>query len=131
MQQVKKVSPQKAEFPEFSLSRLLKTVFNPQKGEKLCILIDLEDPSEVKDFAFLKNKKYPVQKKAYEVLYQGLKAGVQKELNLGAIDFFAYKMTGGSNLELPETVTAPDGKTVKLDPDICAKYDIIMCVGNY
>ena len=32
-------------FPPFSLSRLLKTVFNPVNNERVCILIDLPDPA--------------------------------------------------------------------------------------
>jgi len=30
-------------------------VFNPKPGERVCILIDLDDPRGVKDFAFLDN----------------------------------------------------------------------------
>ena len=46
-------------FPPFDLVRLLQTVFQPAKGEKTCVLIDLDDPTLVKDFAFLKNPKTP------------------------------------------------------------------------
>ena len=62
-------------YPPFDLSRLLRTVFDPKKGEKLCILIDLENPADVKGFAFLKNDKLPVQKKAYEIFYQRSQKG--------------------------------------------------------
>lgn len=117
-------------FPPFSLSRLLKTVFAPKKGEKLCILIDLKDPLLVIDFAFL-NQQLPIQKKAYEVFYQGLRNGVMNELQLGAVDFFAYSETGGSNLELPKQVVAPNGIYTNLDPDIYSSYDIILCIGTY
>ena len=40
------------EFPEFSLSKLLSTVFEPTFGRKICILIDLPDLAEAKDMAF-------------------------------------------------------------------------------
>jgi aminopeptidase len=127
------VSPSKSapQFPSFSLSRLLRTVFNPQKGEKLCILIDLEDPSQVKDFSFLKNKDLPVQKMGYDIFYQGLRNGVMKELGLAACDLYAYQKTGGSNLELPATATASNGKTANLINDIYPAYDIILCITDY
>ena len=35
-------------FPPFSLSRLLKTVFNPNAGERVAILIDLDDHTKSK-----------------------------------------------------------------------------------
>ena len=34
-------------FPEFSLARLLKTVFEPKPGQRIGILIDLVDPKQV------------------------------------------------------------------------------------
>lgn len=118
-------------FPPFDLMRLLQTVFKPKKREKLCILTDLEDPRDVIDFAFLQNTNLPVQRKAYEVFYQGLHHGIMQKLNLEACDFFAYQMTGGSNLELPNTVTAPNGATLQFIPDIYSFYDIILCIGSY
>jgi len=42
---------------------------------------------------FKKNNN-PVQKKAYDVFYHGLKNGVMQELQLDACDLFAYKTTG-------------------------------------
>lgn len=54
-----------------------------------------------------------------------------KECSLGACDFYAYQKTGGSNLELPETVTAPDGSKKRLDSEIYTNYNIILCIGNY
>lgn len=118
-------------FPPFDLTRLLQTIFKPKKGEKACILIDLEDPQDVIKFAFLKKSNLSSQKKAYEIFYQELLNGVMQKLHLGACDFFAYQMTGGSNLELPETVIAPDGKSLRLDKDIYSSYDIIFCIGTY
>ncbi|HXF28423.1 MAG TPA: hypothetical protein VN457_01115, partial [Chlamydiales bacterium] len=118
-------------FPPFSLSRLLKTVFEPKPGEKVCILIDLKNPSDVINFAFLQNPNCPVQKKAYELFYQGCKTGAMKEFGLAACDFFAYSETGGSNLELPEVVLAPDGTTHRLDPEIYSTYNIILAIGNF
>jgi len=34
-------------FPEFSLSRLLRTVFAPKAGERIDVLIDLPDPKQI------------------------------------------------------------------------------------
>jgi aminopeptidase len=118
-------------FPPFSLSRLLKTVFSPKAGERVAILIDLDDPQEIIDFAFLKNPDLTVQKYAYEVFYQGLKNGVLDELSLTGGDIFAYKITGGSNLDLPDTVIAPDGTQLSLEKDIYPNYNLILCVSTY
>jgi aminopeptidase len=118
-------------FPPFSLSRLLKTVFNPKAGERVAILIDLDDPQEIIDFAFLKNPDLRVQKYAYEVFYQGLKNGVLNELSLTGGDIFAYKITGGSNLDLPDTVIAPDGTQLSFEKDIYLNYNLILCVSTY
>ena len=118
-------------FPPFSLSRLLKTVFNPKAGERVAILIDLDDPQEIIDFAFLKNPDLTVQKYAYEVFYEGLKNGVLDELSLTGGDIFAYKITGGSNLDLPDTAVAPEGTQLSFEKDIYPKYQLILCVSTY
>ena len=54
-------------FPPFSLSRLLRTVFEPKGGERVCILIDLDEPRDVAAFGFLKNPDLSIQRNAYEV----------------------------------------------------------------
>src|SRR5690242_15209504 len=88
-------------FPPFSLSRLLKTVFDPKPGERVAILIDLEDPHDLKGFKFLENPDLTIQRHAYEAFYQTLKHGVLAALELEGGEIFAYKVTGGSNLDLP------------------------------
>lgn len=118
-------------FPPFDLERLLKTVFNPQSGERLCILIDLDQPADIVNLAFLKNKQPSVQKIAYDTFYQALRNGIMQKLHLGACDFFAYKKTGGSNLELPKTAMAPDGSTLDMEKEIYPAYDIILCLTSY
>src|SRR5215471_2255547 len=118
-------------FPPFSLSRLLKTVFNPKAGERVAILIDLDDPQEIIDFAFLKNPDLTVQKYAYEVFYQGLKKGVLNELSLTGGEIFAYEITGGSNLDLPDTAIAPDGSRLSFEKEIYPKYNLILCISTY
>ncbi len=86
-------------FPPFSLSRLLHTVFEPQPGERVAILIDLPDTSEMTDFAFLKNPELTIQAYAYNVFYLGLKNGLLDEFHLQGGEMFAYEPTGGSNLD--------------------------------
>ena len=118
-------------FPPFSLSRLLRTVFEPKGGEKICILIDLDDPKDIGAFSFLKNPDLSIQRNAYEVFYNGLRDGVMNELGLHGGEMFAYKVTGGSNLDLPDEAYAVDGRKLSLEKDIYPNYDIILCISTY
>ena len=118
-------------FPAFDLKNLLQTVFDPIEGCKVCIMIDLDDPQLAQDFAFLKEEGYPVQKKAYEVFYQGLHGGVMEELGLTHGDLFAYKTTGGSNLDLPDTAVDTEGRTIDLAESVYKPYDLILCISDY
>jgi len=121
-------------FPPFSLARLLRTVFNPGAGERVCILIDLPDPAGIKDFAFLKdpnNPAFSIQRNAYNHFYLGLRGGVMQELGLTGGDLFAYQITGGSNLDLPDEAWAPDGRKLSLSRDIYPAYKIILCISSY
>lgn len=118
-------------FPPFSLSRLLRTTFQPKPGERVCILIDLEDPREVTDFGFLNNPDLSIQRHAYEVFYKGLREGVMEELGMTGGDMFAYKITGGSNLDLPDQAFTPDGREVSLENDVYPHYTLILCISTY
>jgi aminopeptidase len=118
-------------FPPFNLQQLLTTVFAPEGGERVAILIDLPDAREVKDFAFLKKPELSIQRYAHDVFYQGLKKTVLAGLKLQGGDFFAYQITGGSNLDLPDEAYAPDGKKLSLEKDIYTNYDIILCISTY
>ncbi len=124
-------SPKTMSFPPFSLSRLLQTVFEPRPGERVAILIDLNDPRDVMDFAFLNNPDYSVQRYAHDVFYKGLHDSVLAELNLTGGDMFAYELTGGSNLDLPDLAVDPDGTELSLDKDIYPNYDLILCISTY
>jgi aminopeptidase len=119
------------QFPPFSLTRLLGTVFAPKLGERLAILIDLPDPRGVKDFAFLQDKSLSIQRLAHDIFYQGLKKGGLVELGLIGGDFFAYQVTGGSNLDLPGTAFAPSGRELNLDGEIYPNFDIILCISTF
>jgi len=118
-------------FPPFSLTRLLNTVFEPKGGERVAILIDLEDPNEVVNFDFLKDPTLTIQKHAYEVFHQGLQKGGLKELKMTGGDFFAYEITGGSNLDLPDLAVTPEGKKVSLEKDVYPNYDLILCISTF
>jgi aminopeptidase len=118
-------------YPEFSLSRLLLNTFKPKPNERICILIDLPDISLVKNWAFLNDDKFSIQRHAYESFYKTLHAEVLAELKLTGGDFFAYKETGGSNLDLPDLAASPDGSELSLKTDVYPKYDIILCISTY
>ena len=121
----------KTKFPDFSLSRLLLNTFKPKENERICILIDLPDISLVKDWAFLNNDNFSIQRHAYDSFYKALHENVMEELQLTGGDFFAYKETGGSNLDLPDLAIAPDGSELSLENDVYPKYDIILCISTY
>jgi hypothetical protein len=118
-------------FPPFSLTRLLRTVFEPQGGERVAILIDLPDPARVRGFEFLKDPALTIQRLAFEVFHQGLKNGGLKELNLKGGDLFAYEITGGSNLDLPDRAVDPEGREISLERDVYPNHDIILCISTY
>ena len=118
-------------FPDFSLSRLLLNTFRPKENERICILIDLPEISLVKDWAFLNNDNFSIQRHAYDSFYKALHENVMGELQLTGGDFFAYKETGGSNLDLPDLAIAPDGSELSLENDVYPKYDIILCISTY
>jgi hypothetical protein len=118
-------------FPPFSLQRLLKTTFDPQPGQRVAVLIDLSDPRDITDFKFLRDESLTIQRKAHDVFYQGLKNGVLEELGLQGGEIYAYEMTGGSNLDLPDEAFAPDGSQLSFEKDIYPNYDLILCVSTY
>ena len=119
------------QFPPFSLSRLLRTVFDPREGERVCILIDLPDPSLFAQRAFLKDPKFTIQRHAVETFQNGLLNGTLAELHLRGGEMYAYKATGGSNLDLPETAWTIDGREVSLVNDVLRNYDIVLCISTY
>ena len=118
-------------FPTFSLTRLLSTVFDPKPGERICILIDLPDPRDITAFRFLDDPALTIQRHAYGVFLHDLHTSTMSVLDLTGGDFFAYEITGGSNLDLPDEAFAPDGKQLSLERDIYPKYDIILCISTY
>jgi hypothetical protein len=125
------VAARSATFPPFSLTRLLRTVFAPTRGERICILIDLQDPRDAEGFRFLQDSQLTIQRIAHDAFYQGLRAGALFELELTGGEMFAFQMTGGSNLDLPETACATDGHERNLVDDVLKQYDIVLCVSTF
>jgi len=118
-------------FPPFSLSRLLSSTFEPKPGQRICVLIDLDDPKDIKDLAFLKDPDLSIQRNAVSYIHDPLHQGVMKELGLTGGEIYAYAVTGGSNLDLPDEAFTPDGTQVSLEKDVYPKYDIILCISTY
>ncbi len=118
-------------FPPFSLSRLLSSTFEPKPGQRICVLIDLDDPKDIKDLAFLKDPDLSIQRNAVSYIHDPLHQGVMKELGLLGGEIYAYAVTGGSNLDLPDEAFTPDGTQVSLEKDVYPKYDIILCISTY
>jgi len=118
-------------FPPFSLASLLKTTFGPKPGQKVCVLIDLENPADVIGRKFLENPALTIQANAVKHFHEPLKNKVAPELGLVAGELYAYKITGGSNLDLPDEAIAEDGRTVSLEKDVYPHNDIILCISTY
>ena len=118
-------------FPEFSLSRLLRTVFEPKPGQRIGILIDLPEPRHMQGFAFLEEASLTIQRHAHDVFYEGLKNGVLEELGLRGGEMFAYQITGGSNLDLPDAAWTAEGREVSLAKDVYPHFDILLCISTY
>jgi aminopeptidase len=113
----------------FDIVGLIQTVFQPKPGERVGVFIDLPNPSEVVGWKFLPQGT-PTHRIAYEVFYKGLLAH-KSELPFGGVEFFAYQPTGGSNLELPPTVTDMDGKSLRLVEDVLSHLDIVLYLSTY
>lgn len=121
----------KRSFTPFSLTRLLKTSFGGGNGERVCVLIDLPNPADIKNFAFLKDESLSIQNYGYEVFYKGFLEGALEVMNWQGGELFAYKETGGSNLDMEDICFDPEGHELSLDQDIYSKYDIILVVSTF
>jgi aminopeptidase len=118
-------------FPAFSLSRLLRCVFAPKPGERIAVLIDLPDPTQARNMAFLKDPSLTIQRHAYEVFHLGLQEGVLQELGLVGGELYAYRITGGSNLDLPDQVFDGSGRKLSFERDIYPKHNILLCLSTF
>lgn len=118
-------------FPPFSLQRLMTTCFGEGSGEKLCILIDLPDPKEIKGFRFLEDESLSIQNYGYEIFYKGFQSGDLEALNYTGGEIFAYKEAGGSNLDFEDDCYDPEGNHLSLKKDIYPNYQLILVVSTY
>ena len=118
-------------FPPFDLIRLLRTVFAPRKGERVGLLIDLDEPEDMEGMRFLEREGHDVQKLAHEHFHGRLQEGGLGELGWTGGEIYAYRKTGGSNLDLPEDLTATDGRRLRFESDIYPKHDILLCLSTY
>ena len=118
-------------FPPFSLERLLTTTFAPKPGQRVAILIDLENPADIKEFTFLNDPALTIQKHAIESFHKPLNEGLLAKMGLRGGEIFAYKLTGGSNLDLPDEAFDPTGKQFSLSRDVYPNHDIILCISTY
>jgi aminopeptidase len=126
------LNPEKRKFPEFDLVRLLHTVFEPTQGCRVCILIDFAEPADlIKDFAFLNEPDFPVQKNAWKHFYQPLRDHAMEKLGMTGGEMFAYRHTKGSNLDLADEVWNTNGNQLSLDRDIYPNYDLILCISTW
>ena len=123
-------NPTVHQYPAFDLEKLLRTVFAPEPGLRCAIFIDLQDPTDARDFKYLQNPAYSIQKYAHDLFYQPLRGKTGESLGLKGCDFFAYKMTGGSNLDLPDTAYTPAGQEVNLESEVYPNYDLILCIST-
>jgi leucyl aminopeptidase (aminopeptidase T) len=112
-------------FPPFDLVRLLRTVFRLEARESFGVFTDLPDPRAAEGFAYLGHPGIESQKLAFSVLYSGLLSS-----KLGDASFYAYRETGGSNLDLPDAVVTPEGKTLPLR-EALSKHSISLFMGRY
>jgi aminopeptidase len=124
--------PSRRSFPPFDPGRLLSSVFHPTAGCRICILIDFPDPPAlIENFAFLSAQGHQTQKNAHKHFYLPLQAGLLGQLGMSGGELFAYRTSGGSNLDLSDEVWDTAGELLSLDADIYPHYDIILCVSTY
>ncbi len=124
--------PENRRFPAFDLARLLGQVFAPTQGCRVCVLIDFAEPAAmIKDFAFLQHDGFPVQKHAHQYFYSQLQAGVMQSLGMHGGDLFAYRVSGGSNLDLDDAIWDTDGTQLSFERDIYPHYTLILCISTF
>ena len=109
----------------------MTTCFGQGNGERLCILIDLPNPTDIKDFAFLGDPSLSIQNYGYSVFYKQFQEGMLEELNYRGGEIYAYFESGGSNLDLDDQCWDIHGNQLSLDENIYPKYDLILTVSTF
>ena len=124
--------PDLSSFKPFSLERLLSTCFSlPCDTIKCCVLIDLENPKDITSFGFLNNPGNDVQKRGVHHFYEPLKGVRGKDLGITSCDLFAFKCTGGSNLDPEDVLFNIDGEELTFTEHVCPNYDLILAITDY
>ena len=124
--------PNLSDFPSFSLERLLKTCFSLPCGDlKSCVLIDLHDLESIKGSAFLQSANLDVQKRAHSYFFEPLSGELGKSLGIKSCDLFAFKPTGGSNLDPEDFLVSTHGDEVTFSDHICPDYDLVFAITDY
>lgn len=125
-------TPNISEFPSFSLERLLSTCFGSSQNKlKVCTLVDLPDLSLFDNYQFIDNQRFQVQSYGKKYFFDSLTPDLLDKLNYASVDFFAFKTTGGSNLDPDDEVRDADGNCLSFHSDICPNYDLILAVTDY
>lgn len=83
------------------------------------------------DLKFLEFEGFSVQKYAYNVFLKDLVKGVSESLSLKENGFFAFKTTGGSNLDPEDQATNSEGDHLSLEKDIYPNFDLILAITDY
>ena len=97
---------------------------------KVCILIDLQDLSLIKDKSFLNDSKC-VQKHAVEKFLNPLRNTKFDTFSVSQVDLFAYQTTFGSNLDPEDHAVDEAGKSISLENDVYPHYDIILAITDF
>ena len=79
---------------------------------------------------FLESDGFSVQKYAHNVFLNELKDGVSNNLSFTG-NSFAFKTTGGSNLDPEDEATNFNGDILSLEKDIYPNFDIILAITDY
>jgi hypothetical protein len=65
------------------------------------------------------------------VFYQAFRNGGLDEMNYTGGEIYAYKETGGSNLDMEDECYDVNGKRLSLDKDIYSQYQLILVVSTF
>ncbi|MGC3991557.1 MAG: hypothetical protein QM796_18085 [Chthoniobacteraceae bacterium] len=90
----------------------------------------MENPRDVVDFAFLQNPDLSIQRNGYRVFLQSPARRGDGRAATSKVRVFAYQITGGSNLDLPDLAISSDGRW-RLEKDIYPNYDIVLCISTF
>jgi len=124
--------PKLSDFSPFSLERLLATCFSlPEENLRCCVLIDLEQPSDVASLGFLNSNGYSVQRKALTHFYDPLNSEEGRNLGITDCDLFAFRKTGGSNLDPENILYNIAGDKLTFTDHVCPEYDLILAITDY